>query len=163
MPNSTLLRLALMSALLFAGLPAVAAGGGGTDTPMFGPKVQADPNFAAGTQAVETGNWQAAVEAFAKVVAKDPGNADGFNMLAYAYRKSGKLDLAFKNYDEALRLDSGHRGAHEYIGEAYLMAGNLAKAEEHLKALDRLCMFGCEQYDDLKKAVAEYKQKTANK
>ena len=163
MLNSTLLRLALMSALLFAGFPAFAAGGGGSDAPVFGPKVQADPNFASGTQAVEAMNWQAAIEAFAKVVAKDPGNADGYNMLAYSYRKSGKLDLAFTNYNEALRIDPGHRGAHEYIGEAYLMAGNLAKAEEHLKALDRLCFFGCEQYDDLKKAVAEYKQKTANK
>ena len=163
MQNSTLSRLAMLAALIFSGHTAFAAGGGGSDAPVFGPKVQADPNFTVGTEAVEKGTWQAAVEAFGKVVAKDSGNADGFNLLAYSYRKSGNLELAFTNYNEALRLDPRHRGAHEYIGEAYLMAGNLAKAEEHLKELDRLCFFGCEQYDDLKKAVADYRQKNTSK
>jgi tetratricopeptide (TPR) repeat protein len=123
----------------------------------------ADPNYAAGKQAFEAKNWKAAEEAFTKVVAKEPGNANAHNFLAYSYRKSGNLDMAFKHYNEALRLDPGHRGAHEYIGEAYLMVGNLAKAEEHLGVLDRLCLFGCEEYSDLKKAIAEYKQKSASK
>lgn len=34
---------------------------------------------------------------------------------------SGQLDLAFKHYQRALQLDPRHLGAHEYIGEAYLM------------------------------------------
>jgi tetratricopeptide (TPR) repeat protein len=80
----------------------------------------------------------------------------------FAYRKSGNLDAAFKHYNEALRLDPRHRGAHEYIGEAYLMQGNLDKAKEHLARLDRLCFFGCEEYDDLKKSIAEY-EKTLKK
>ena len=79
-------------------------------------------------------------------------------MLGYANRKSGNLDLAFKHYNEALRLDPKHRGAHEYIGEAYLMKGDVAKAKDHLAALDRICFFGCEEYSDLKKAIAEYEQ-----
>jgi len=48
------------------------------------------------------------------------------------------------------------RGAHEYIGEAYLMVGDLGKAKQHLAVLDRLCFFGCEEYDDLKRQVAAY-------
>jgi tetratricopeptide (TPR) repeat protein len=122
-----------------------------------------EPNYAAGKQALEAKDWKAAAAAFGKAVEKEPGNADAHNMLAYSYRKSGNLDLAFKHYNEALRLDPNHRAAHEYIGEAYLMAGNLPKAEEHLGVLDRLCFFGCEEYSDLKKAVAEYKQKSAAK
>ena len=85
-------------------------------------------------------NWQAALDAFNKVVAKDPGNANAQNYLGYTYRKSGQLDLAFKHYEEALRLNPKHRGAHEYMGEAYLMVNNLAKAEEQLKELDRICL-----------------------
>lgn len=120
-----------------------------------------DPNFAAGKQALDAKDWKAAEDAFSKAVAKEPGNANAHNLLAYSYRKAGNLDMAFKHYNEALRLDPKHRGAHEYIGEAYLIAGNLAKAEEHLKALDRLCFFGCDEFNDLKKAVAEYRQKSA--
>ena len=35
-------------------------------------------------------------------------------------------------YEKALAIDPKHRGAHEYIGEAYLTLGNLPKAKEHL-------------------------------
>jgi tetratricopeptide (TPR) repeat protein len=163
MHNRTLLPLVvLLAALTLPGQPAVAAGGGDGPSPGM-PSVPEDPDYAAGRRAVEAGNWQAALEAFSKVVAKDPGNANAHNYLGYAYRKSGNLDLAFKHYNDALRLDPRHRGAHEYVGEAYLMTGNLAKAEEHLRTLDRICFFGCEEYRDLKKAVAEYKQQTATR
>jgi Flp pilus assembly protein TadD len=161
MQNRTLLSLVvLLTALTLSGQPAIAAGGGGSDSVPAAPE---DPDYAAGKQAVEAMNWQAALDAFNKVVAKDPGNANAQNYLGYTYRKSGKLDLAFKHYEEALRLDPTHRGAHEYIGETYLLTNNLTKAEEHLKALDRICFFACEEYDDLKKAVAAYKQNNANK
>lgn len=123
----------------------------------------ANADYAAGRQAIASANWQAAADAFTRVLARDAGNANAHNLLGYAYRKSGKLDLAFRHYEEALRLDPKHRGAREYMGEAYLMVDNPAKAEEQLQALDRLCLFGCEEYDDLKKALAEYRQKTANK
>ena len=161
MQNRTLLPLlVLLAALTLSGQSAVAAGGGGGES---APAVPEDPDYAAGKRAVEAKNWQAALEAFNKVVAKDPRNADAHTYLGYTYRKSGQLDSAFKEYDEALRLEPSHRGAHEYVGEAYLMTNNLAKAEEHLKALDRICFFSCEEYRDLKKAVADYKQKVANK
>ena len=117
-----------------------------------------DPDYEAGKAAINDKNWPAAIGAFGKVAGKDPRNADAQNYLGFAYRKSGNLDAAFKHYNEALRLDPRHRGAHEYIGEAYLMQGNLAKAKEHLARLDRLCFFGCEEYDDLKKSIAEYEK-----
>ena len=69
------------------------------------------------------------------------------------------MDLVFKHYGEALRLEPKHRAAHEYVGEAYLMVGNVHKAREHLTALDRLCFFGCAEYTDLKKAIAAYEAK----
>ena len=37
------------------------------------------------------------------------------------------------------------------------MTGNLAKAEERLAALDKACFLPCEEYKDLKNAVARYK------
>jgi hypothetical protein len=70
------------------------------------------------------------------------------------------MNVVFKHYNEALRIDSKHRGAHEYIGEAYLMVGNVEKAREHLGQLDKLCFFGCSEYSDLKKAISTYEAKT---
>jgi hypothetical protein len=34
-------------------------------------------------------------------------------------------------------------------------------SEEHLAALQRICLIPCEEYDDLKKAVAEYRARAA--
>ncbi|MGH8699448.1 MAG: tetratricopeptide repeat protein, partial [Burkholderiales bacterium] len=110
--------------------------------------------------AIRAQNWNAAIASFGKVAAREPRDADAQNFLGFAYRKSGNLDLAFKHYNDALKLDPKHRGAHEYIGEAYLMQGNLTKAREHLGQLDKLCFFGCAEYTDLKKAIAEFETKT---
>jgi Flp pilus assembly protein TadD len=123
--------------------------------------VKVDSDFEAGRAAIRNQNWREAIGYFDKVAARDPQNAGAQNWLGYANRKSGNLDLAFRHYNEALRLDPKHRGAHEYIGEAYLMQGNVGKAKEHLTVLDRLCLFGCEERTELRKAIAEYEQKTA--
>ena len=149
----------LAAATAFAPGLALAAG----DSTPAPAAAKADPDFEAGKAAIQNQNWSAAIGYFSKVAVRDPQNADAQNWLGYANRKSGNLDLAFKHYDEALRLDPKHRGAHEYIGEAYLMKGDLAKAKEHLAALDRECFFGCEEYSDLKKAIAAYEQKRSSR
>jgi tetratricopeptide (TPR) repeat protein len=69
------------------------------------------------------------------------------------------MDAAFAAYQEALKLNPRHKHAHEYIGEAYLMANDVAKAEQHLAELQKLCTpIPCEEYKDLKRAVDEYKK-----
>ena len=65
--------------------------------------------------------------------------------------------MAFKHYNLALIINPDHIGAHEYIGEAYLESGNVAKAKEHLNILDKLCFFGCEEYTELKEKIAAHK------
>ena len=89
----------------------------------------------------------------------DTGDADWNNLMGYSLRKAPTPDFAGaeKFYNEALRIDPRHRGALEYSGELYLQAGDLAKAEQRLAALDKACRFGCSEYSDLKKAIAQYK------
>jgi Flp pilus assembly protein TadD len=122
------------------------------------PQAAADPEYAAGKLAIEARDWNAAIKSFSAAALRAPKNPDIQNYLGYANRNAGKLDAAFKHYQLALELDPKHRGAHEYIGEAYLMAKNLAKAEEHLAALESLCRLPCEEHADLKAKVAAYKK-----
>jgi Flp pilus assembly protein TadD len=114
-------------------------------------------DFDIGAEALKSRDWDRAAYHLEIAVRAEPANADAQNLLAYAYRNQKKLDLAFKHYREALRLDPKHRGAHEYIGEAYLMRGDKAKAQEHLVALERLCGKGCEEYQELARAIAAAK------
>jgi len=106
--------------------------------------------------ALQRGDYPAAIRLLEGVVAKDQRNADGYNLLAYSIRKSGDPAKSIPIYEKALAIDPKHKGAHEYIGEAYLALGDLDKAKQHLATLDKLCFFPCEEYTDLKKAVQAY-------
>ena len=120
-----------------------------------------DPDYAAGKAAIAARDWNDAIRSLSSAALRDTRNADIQNHLGYAYRQSGQLQPAFTHYQKALQLNPRHRGAHEYIGEAYLMANNPAKAEEHLAALQRICLIPCEEYGDLKKAIADYRARAA--
>ena len=119
-----------------------------------------DANYAKGLGAIDKGDWNLAVFHFYKVIEANPKNADAQNWLGYSYRRLKDLNNAFARYKKALAIDPNHKGAHEYIGEAYLQSGNLAKAEEHLAALTRLCARGCEELEELKEAVAKFKARS---
>ena len=115
-----------------------------------------DPDFAAGKRAIVAGDWTGAIKALASAGLRDDRNADIQNYLGYAYRRLRQLDLAMLHYREALILNPRHRSAHEHLGEAYLVQRDLIKAEEHLAALERICLIPCEEYDDLKRAIVGY-------
>lgn len=91
----------------------------------------------------------AVLEPFTKNNLKD---ADGFNLLGYSYRNLKRYDESLVAYKKALEIDPKHRGAHEYIGMAYIQMSQLSNAKIHLDALDKICTFSCEEYRDLKKA-----------
>ncbi|QDO99370.1 tetratricopeptide repeat protein [Ferrovibrio terrae] len=150
------LVLSMIAVLMMASpvmMPAWAAGGS-DPAPVAKP---ADPNFTEGKKAIDAKDWARAIPLFQQVVAKDDKNADAFNWLGYAWRNQGDYPQSFAAYEKALTIDPRHRGAHEYIGEAYLKVNNLQKAEEHLKRLDSLCTFGCAEYTELKGKIAAYK------
>ena len=128
-------------------------------TPAAAPKVD---RMASGRAAIKSSDWKKAISELSAAVKEQPGNADAHNLLAFSFRKQATPDLpkAFEHYNTALKLNPNHKGAHEYIGEAYLMDGKPAKAEEHLARLKTICGgSACEEYDDLAKSLAAYKAK----
>ena len=48
------------------------------------------------------------------------------------------------------------------MGEAHLTIGNLAAAEQHLAALERICLIACDEYKDLQSAITKYKTSAAH-
>ncbi len=156
-------RLIMGAGLVCWALLAAAAGGGGGGGDSAGwPSARSeDPAVKTAKAAIAAGDYATAQLGLKVALAADAGNADLHNLYAYSLRKgpSPDMDLVFKHYQEALRIDPKHRGAQEYLGEAYLMVDNLDKAKEQLAALDRLCFFGCNEYTELKKAIAAYEAK----
>jgi Flp pilus assembly protein TadD len=149
-------RIAIAAALAVAGLlaqPALANLGAEES------QESSNADWLAGKAAVEAKDWKTAADRLTKAAAAEPLNADIRNWLGFSQRKLGNLEAAFAAYNEALKLNPSHKAAHEYIGEAYVQAGKIDKAEKHLAELQRLCTpIPCEEYKDLKRAIDDYKK-----
>jgi len=146
------------TAALLALLLAFAARTALADPEDSGSEAARDPDITGGKHALEARDWKQAADRFAKAALRDPGNADLQNYLGYSYRHLGRYELAFEHYRRALEIDPRHKGAHEYIGEAYLETGDMASAERHLAILESLCPLSCEQLEDLRREVAAFRQ-----
>lgn len=157
--SSLLTAISCVAGVLFASPGVWAADTTPDPTPAAAPKAD---RMASGRAAIKSSEWKKAIGEFSAAVKEQPRNADAHNLLAYSFRKQATPDLpkAFEHYTMALKLNPNHKGAHEYIGEAYLMDGKPAKAEEHLASLKTICGgSACEEVDDLAKALAAYKAK----
>jgi tetratricopeptide (TPR) repeat protein len=127
----------------------------------FGDAMGSDADVVAARAAYDRKDWQQAIASFLKAEARFPDSPELHNSLGYAYRNLGQFDRAFRHYEKAIALDPRHRAAHEYIGEAYLMVGDLASAEKHLAALREICLLPCEELQDLEREVRAYKGRAA--
>lgn len=118
-------------------------------------------NLSAGRQAIKAKDFKSAVKSLTIAVQENPKDADTHTMLGYSYRKLGALDRSMEHYQMALKIDSNHRSAHEYLGELYLQMNQPANAENQLQVLKKACPFfgKCVEYGDLKVAIDNYKAK----
>ena len=160
--NHRLIAIAC-SAVLAWPVAALADGGGGGDagggvSDAASAMRAKDPDFTAGMAAVKSKDWKQVVDKMVAYTQREPGDADAWNELGHAHRRLGNMQPAFDAYGMALKINPNHRGAHEYLGEAYLQVGDLPKAEQELKTLDKLCFLPCQEYTDLKRSVEEYKK-----
>jgi Flp pilus assembly protein TadD len=154
--NALIRRAALLAAgATLATLAWADGGGGGPETGRSG-AVDLSREFAAAQAAIDKQDWSTAISELEQARRKDAKNADVYNLLGYSLRKNGRLDEALDRYQSALRLDPQHKGAHEYIGEAYLLKRQPDKAREHLAKLKGLCGESCEEYQDLARALESY-------
>ncbi len=122
----------------------------------------ANERLALARKAIDAKDWNRAQFELNKAAREEPRNADVQTLLGYTWRKRPSPDLgkAFDYYNTALKLNPNHKGAHEYIGEAYLMDKKPQEAERHLAQLETICgNKTCEEYQDLFKSIADYKAK----
>ena len=87
-------------------------------------------------------------------LAEDTQQADVYNLLGFTLRKTGDFKTSLTYYTKALELQPDHKAAREYLGELYVETGNIEKAKEQLAALAKLCPNGCEEREDLQKAIS---------
>jgi Flp pilus assembly protein TadD len=109
---------------------------------------------------IKAKDFKAAIAELNGMIDRNVQHADVYNLLGFSLRKTGDYPKATTFYKKALDFDANHKGAHEYLGELYAETGQLAKAQEHLVILEKLCPQGCEEREDLAKAIAAAQPKT---
>jgi Flp pilus assembly protein TadD len=155
--------LALCSAMI--GAPALAITSGGDSGASRPAPDGTTDDYAAGRAAHDRGDWQAVIERMERVIELRPWDAEAHNLAGHAYRKLGDYERALTLYGQALRLNPHHRGALEYLGEAYLELDRPGDAEQLLARLETECRRiadgadwqDCEEWQDLKAAYDDYR------
>ncbi|MCW8275037.1 tetratricopeptide repeat protein [Pseudomonas sp. PCH199] len=85
---------------------------------------------------------------------KEPNTAKALNYRGYATRKLGRTDEGIGFYLQSVRLDPQYAKVREYLGEAYVIKGQLDLAQEQLQKIKSICgNTTCEEYQDLADAI----------
>src|SRR5215471_8861433 len=87
-------------------------------------------------------------------------NPDVYSLMGFSLRKTGDRKRAYTFYRKALDFNPNHKGALEYLGELYVETGQIDKARENVALLRKLCPAGCEELEDLEKAISEVPTRT---
>jgi Flp pilus assembly protein TadD len=148
---------ALGFALVCAGIGCAALA---ADTGGMAAQPSASERLGKAREAISAKDFRRALSELNAAVRQEPKNADIHNLLGYTLRKQAQPNLpkAFEHYKTALQLNPQHKGAHEYIGEAYLMDKKPDEAAKHLATLETLCgNTTCEEYADLAKSIADFR------
>lgn len=145
--------LIIAAAVLLVAAPpgTVQAAGSGDGGSASEPSV--DDTYRQAVRAVDAKKYRKAIGLLNEVIDQQPRHPDALNYLGYSHRKSGDYARAVTYYQKAISLDADHRGANEYLGQAYVELGNIPAAEKQLAALKRICGTDCSEYLSLKKSL----------
>ena len=116
--------------------------------------VDANAEYLKAEKLVKTYKFEKAIKALNKLLSETPDGytkADIYNYLGYASRKqrAPNFEKAESYYLKALKIDSNHIGALEYLGELYYETGRVDKASELLEKLKIVAGENSEEYIEL--------------
>jgi tetratricopeptide (TPR) repeat protein len=86
---------------------------------------------------------------------KDQNTAEVLNYRGYATRKLGRTDEGISYYLKSVQLDPQYAKVREYLGEAYVIKGQIDLAKDQLTTIKSICGTGCEEYQDLNAAIID--------
>ena len=84
---------------------------------------------------------------------KNQNTPKALNYRGYATRKLGRVDEGIAYYRKSVALDPRYAQVREYLGEAYVIKGDIARANAQLRVIKTICGTGCEAYEHLAQAI----------
>jgi Flp pilus assembly protein TadD len=155
----------IVLALLAVPLPALAMGEGpktssgySTEDDLKAKYGDLGTTYTAAVALAEAGQYQEAVIMFESLGKESDPRV--LNYLGFTHRKLGKVDEAVAYYEKALALEPYFAAARSYLGEAYVLAGDLDKAKAQLAKIKDICGTGCAEYETLDAAITAHAAKS---
>ena len=157
---TTFLSLVSVAAFAMGGY----SGGGGYRGGMMGSNssAAARDEYDAALRLIEKQDYAGAIPHLKHALMLQQGSADILNYLGYTARMTGDYPASLDYYQRALARNPDHKGAHEYLGELYLMMHQPDQARLQLAELVRLCPDGCVEKDTLTQALSAYATTTTS-
>jgi predicted Zn-dependent protease len=97
------------------------------------------------------GRPEEALEILALV--EEPDTPEVLNYRGYATRLAGRVEEGIGYYKQAVALDPDYTLVREYLGEAYVLLGDVEAARRELAEIEKRCGRTCEEYEDLAEAI----------
>lgn len=110
-----------------------------------------DALFEQGRALAKSGHYGQALAVLGAV--RDQQDSMVLTMIGYSKRKIGQWDEGLADYRQALAVDTNNVNAREYLGEAYVEAGQVDLAKAELIKIETACGVTCEPYRDLAEAI----------
>lgn len=150
----------IIFAACVAASPLLAMGGmggyGGGSMPSTVPMGTHLDDYSMALRLIRHEKYDDAIPYLQRALVDRPHSADILNYLGFTNRMIGRYSTSMGFYQQALKEDPDHKGAHEYLGELYLNLHDLTSAQGQLAELTRLCPSGCDELDTLTKSIASY-------
>ena len=105
---------------------------------------------------IDQGQYEEAKQNLLIIIKNNKQDAEVYNLLGYTERQLQNYIIAIKYYKMALSIKKDFIGAHHYIAMAYLELDDIENAKYHLNQLDLICLFGCEEFFEVKNKIALY-------
>lgn len=86
---------------------------------------------------------------------KNQNDPEVLNYRGYATRKLGRTDEGISYYLRSVTAAPRYAKVREYLGEAYVIKGQIPLAKEQLATIRSICGMECEEYKDLSEAIAQ--------
>ena len=102
---------------------------------------------------VRNENFSEALTDLEKYVYENPNDSNGWNYIGFVSRKLKKFDDAERYYSVGLEISPNHVGILEYQGELYIETNRLEMAKQNLKKLNDLCIFNCNERNELRDLI----------
>lgn len=113
------------------------------------------PDLSAVRAKIKAKDFKSALVDLNAMINDNVQHADVYNLMGFSLRKTGDYKTSYTFYRKALDFDPDHKSALEYLGELFVETGDMPKAREMLARLEKLCPSGCEEREDLEKAIAD--------